>query len=1100
MTPVKPFEPRVRILANAGSGKTYSLVTRCIQLLNLGAAPRSILALTFTRAAAGEFLRDVFLRLAGAAEKPDKLAKLQEDLQDATVDRAKCLGWLRSLIQELPRLSMGTIDQFFSRILGAFPFEAGIGGDFRLLQDHALEEARIEGLARFLREKNSNGALQDELAEILRDLQSGKDAVTIWDTLLDAISKGHEKVLDFAGQQPWGTEVARLVRAHRFSPGTDTAQVVKNATKDFLQEVRKLYPDLHEDVQQMLHDLEKDVGWLSQSNRLNDNLKGWFLRRLTWKTPKDGSVYLQLGREKILRIHHAESLDGKPEALRSALWCHELSARLHYVAGLYHLLRLFEEEYALSVRSQGWLTFADITRLLEGLMEDHTHSVAYRLDHQFKHIVLDEFQDTSRLQWNILKNLADEIIQDSEGDRSFFYVGDTKQSIYGWRQGDDRLFQEIFEYYNQNRAGHIAEDFLKISRRSDRNILTVVNALFAPFASEDSAPDFKFSPDVAQRWSQAWVEHLPRPEAGEGYVAYIEYPKPESDSKKTSKAKTAHPPEEKKKIAQPETSHSSTPDDGSDQEVDEAVAKSVEDILQRVRPWERGISCGILARNNDYAEAMAKHLRECHIPVRLQGRAPTIQRNPETYALYQILRVVALHHDPKAEAFLHYTPWRILLGEGGNPAAQSIHFRESARRLAADRGFHALLAEWVERGVSQGLLAEEKVAGLLAAVEEFDQTRGPGDGWLALINFLESHQSEDPLTTDAVQVMTIHKSKGLTLDMVLLVSLHKSFKKAPHHPELTEYIEGKVVRDLLVLPSEDFCLEDDFLADIRATSIGNGMFEEICCFYVAATRARHALYLVGRPHKLREPKNSLADWTTKFFPESKSSPYSTRLKHEATPELNEESSSSACLREIGNANWFEQFPLTEKTVAVSTVAEGHPATTPPVPHAEATAKAPSSGSFKKIPAKRFLVGRENAELGSEVHALLAQVLWRDQEPAWASPSPRALEVVGSFLKSAEADFLDPSTEKIAVWREKAFVVRLDGKTINGVFDRVHIHQDEKGTPLRAEVYDYKTTDSKDGLEERYAEQMSSYRAVAASLLGLPQESVLAKIIPVQVLP
>jgi ATP-dependent helicase/nuclease subunit A len=73
--------------------------------------------------------------------------------------------------------------------------------------------------------------------------------------------------------------------------------------------------------------------------------------------------------------------------------------------------------------------------------------IDYRLDCKLDHWLLDEFQDTSDLQWEVLRNLADEILQDASGQRSFFYVGDVKQAIYGWRGGNARLFGKILEQY-----------------------------------------------------------------------------------------------------------------------------------------------------------------------------------------------------------------------------------------------------------------------------------------------------------------------------------------------------------------------------------------------------------------------------------------------------------------------------------------------------------------------------------------------------------------------------------------------------------------------------------------------------------------------------
>src|SRR5690606_12687583 len=100
----------------------------------------------------------------------------------------------------------------------------------------------------------------------------------------------------------------------------------------------------------------------------------------------------------------------------------------------------------------GWLVFSDLPVLLmRGLSGERTglgaQDLIYRLDGRTDHWLIDEFQDTSRIQWKVLSAFIDEILQDSSGQRTFFCVGDVKQSIYGWRDGDARLFDEIRERY-----------------------------------------------------------------------------------------------------------------------------------------------------------------------------------------------------------------------------------------------------------------------------------------------------------------------------------------------------------------------------------------------------------------------------------------------------------------------------------------------------------------------------------------------------------------------------------------------------------------------------------------------------------------------------
>ena len=138
----------------------------------------------------------------------------------------------------------------------------------------------------------------------------------------------------------------------------------------------------------------------------------------------------------------------------------ELRAMLKRTQGICQILHQYEEFYDDMVRRRGKLTFTDAQYLLTAANEYSSGSllsrmpgqesrlyIDYRLDCKLDHWLLDEFQDTSDLQWEVLRNLADEILQDSSGQRSFFYVGDVKQAIYGWRGGNARLFGKILQQY-----------------------------------------------------------------------------------------------------------------------------------------------------------------------------------------------------------------------------------------------------------------------------------------------------------------------------------------------------------------------------------------------------------------------------------------------------------------------------------------------------------------------------------------------------------------------------------------------------------------------------------------------------------------------------
>ena len=122
----------------------------------------------------------------------------------------------------------------------------------------------------------------------------------------------------------------------------------------------------------------------------------------------------------------------------------------------------------------------------------------YRFDSSTKHWLFDEFQDTSRLQWEVFKDIIDEAIQDPE--KSFYFVGDIKQSIYGWRGGDMKLFGEIYEHYKKHMLDN---EQMKTSYRSCPAVIDFVNQLFSNY------PLLKtyFGERTENAWAQKWENH-----------------------------------------------------------------------------------------------------------------------------------------------------------------------------------------------------------------------------------------------------------------------------------------------------------------------------------------------------------------------------------------------------------------------------------------------------------------------------------------------------------------------------------------------------------------------------------------------------------------
>jgi ATP-dependent exoDNAse (exonuclease V) beta subunit len=270
--------------------------------------------------------------------------------------------------------------------------------------------------------------------------------------------------------------------------------------------------------------------------------------------------------------------------------------------------------------------------------------------------------------------------------------------------------------------------------------------------------------------------------------------------------------------------------------------------------------------------------------------------------------------------------------------------------------------------------------------------------------------------------------------------------------------EGKVQWGLDLPPSE-MCDEDEELRRAREEMRANQSFGEMCVFYVAMTRAKHAVYCLTAE---RQDRKNAARWLMRTFP--------------AGAEGDE-------IREVGDKEWFHhaQPAEIEPPVVIAGKSIRQKAAT--------TAPSPSAHIGEDVPAAVVLGGGAARHLGTEVHELLAQVEWLGDQPDCAGASAEGAKLAREFLVSDRAAFMKSSGDNVTVWRERAFDVEIDGRAVSGIFDRVHILRGKDGAVLEAQVYDFKTDKDPSDLHEKYKEQLEDYAHAAAKLLGLPRNNV-----------
>ena len=1047
------MNPRhVMILASAGSGKTYALTNRFVALLAAGAAPERIVALTFTRKAAGEFFDEILGKLARAAHDADFAATLASDIGRPSLGTGDFLGLLRGVVEAMPRLRLGTLDGFFARIVRAFPFELGLTGDFEVLQEHAAQVERRQVLQRmFVRAPGGLGAAQREFIEAFKRATFGAEEKQLANRLDGFLDEHQETFLAAPSAEVWGNpELIWPDGCEWLEPaGRKLAEVAESLREKLARR------DLTEKQAARFAAFFSALPLWTAGGPLPRAIEYLLENTLAvWADVRRGSAEITVERKKVA-LGSAECAD--LAAIVTHVIGAEFARRLEITRGIHAVLRGYESVYHDAVRRSGRLTFGDVQRLLlpesggpvlaGGGEGDGRLLIDFRLDAQFDHWLLDEFQDTSFGQWSVLRNLIDEVVQDAAGTRSFFCVGDVKQAIYTWREGDPGLFHEIRDHYNQAAPGTIAEEHLVASWRSGPPIIGMVNAVFG--RSDVLAELFPGS--ASENWNRDWRTHeSARPALG-GHAAWLY-----ADDEAARFALTVQ-------------------------------------LIQEVSPIERGLECAVLVQSNATASALADYLRrEGGIPAVAESDLHVATDNPLGAALLALVQAAAHPGDRFAQEHVAMTPLRAVLDAEGICTAAALTEQVLAQ-IHAD-GFERTMEWWLKRIeprlAPDDAFSRERGRQFVAAAALFD---GTGGRTVAdFVAFMERHVVRDADVAGVVKVMTIHKAKGLGFDVVVLPDLEGQRIDQRREGLAVQRAADRAVEWVLDLPPKLFrdC-DPNLAAHVRAAEM-EACHEALALLYVAMTRAKRAMYLITKTPGTSASRN---------YPKL----LATALGHELSPLVIGKLTCAGGWA-AGDGRWHEALKVSDG----QEVAQPRSLRVPEdggefVRAPRRLARRPSAEQSGWLSATQALAldGSAAMEFGNHVHALLAEVEWRDAA-AMAEWSRRGLPAVA--VKEARACVESPHfadvwrrEERAEVWRERAFEIVLDGAWIAGAFDRVVVRRDASGRAMAVKVFDFKTERMADqsGVGEavrRHSGQLNLYRRVAAVLTGVPPGAVTCELI------
>jgi len=484
----------VVVAACAGSGKTWLLVSRIVRLLLDGVAPGEILAITFTRHAAQEMaarLREWLEVLAGADESAVRAFLLERAIPEREVDAALVRG--RSLHEEVlraqPTITISTFHSWYLQLLRGAPLSAGAVGNLTLTEQISalLEEAWELFAAASQRDPQSAATRGLDALFLDHGLENTR-------RLLTNFLQHRADWWAHAGDADGAVERALAAQAAALGVSVDadlTEQLL--ADRELAAEVQELNAYLARNTPTDRSRAQALAAALAHGDRqlAFAELRAIFLtgkgdlRKL--KSSKEQVKRLGLqGERRYLELH---ARLGQRVADTVAALCDQASLRFNAaglpagVALLGHYQQLKRDRQVADFADVEWLAFHLLAR------SDQAISMQFKLDNRYRHILLDEFQDTNPLQWLALKAWFEAAAQ-AGSPPLVFLVGDPKQAIYRFRRAEARLFDAARDWLTESHdAIVLAQDE---SRRCAQPVLDVVNRVFA------AQPDYDgFAPHSA---------------------------------------------------------------------------------------------------------------------------------------------------------------------------------------------------------------------------------------------------------------------------------------------------------------------------------------------------------------------------------------------------------------------------------------------------------------------------------------------------------------------------------------------------------------------------------------------------------------------------
>ncbi|AKR43661.1 exodeoxyribonuclease V subunit beta [Methylophilus sp. TWE2] len=836
--------------APAGAGKTELLTQRFLKLLQTVQAPEEIIAITFTNKAASEMRARILdsLLLAAGGEPPDAPHKqITFALGQQALQRSAELQW--HLLESPARLRIYTIDSLCANLARQMPLLSRFGTQPAVTEDAWAYYREAANLALQTMDEESLG---EPVRRVLRYMDN--DQARLEGLLMSMLAK-REQWLHLSQTNDQGQAQAALIYLIE-----SELQAALTALPARLQQA--LMPIARYAASQLPvdHALSALLDWQIPFAATIDHLPGWRALADLLLTSSGG---LRKRLDKNMGLPATDEAKPYKEALTEILNglaqdsdSERALARIRLlpaadndddgmIQALSQLLNIAAAQLWLCFQEQNEVDFVEIAqRALKALQEgDEATELAMRLDYRIQHLLVDEFQDTSPMQIDLLKALT-RGWQPGDG-RTLFAVGDPMQSIYRFRKANVGLFLNAASHG----IGDIALAPLKLWRnnRSCPAVVDWINQTFADMLPANDAPQqgaISYRPFVATRAES------------DGAGVFV------------------HP------LIAPVNNEDEEPADLRHLEAEQIIR-----IIQQTRAEKPDATIAVLVRARKHLHALVTEMRRNHRELSFQ--AVEIEELANRQIVQDLLTLThALHQRADRVHWLALlrAPWcgltladmHALIGQDGQRSVLSLLADEAVlARLSQDgqaraRHVHDVMQSalhwrgrtsisrwvhntWLRLGGATCLWNENDVQdvqaffGRIAALEQHGQFSPQ-----ALAEDVQKLYAAPDAKADAsLQFMTIHKSKGLEFDTVILPGLDSS--NPPDDAKLVIWEEVSMEdgnTELVAAPFVPTPLKRqqatitayDYLNDLDKT---RASYEDARVLYVAATRAERQLHLLG---------------------------------------------------------------------------------------------------------------------------------------------------------------------------------------------------------------------------------------------------------------